>query len=148
MAMPVLETERLIVRPLVIDDLDDIHRRAIVLKRTSQLIGAVGYVPCLNLFGQLPTFRSRGVPADRYWSEFGMYWAISPAHQRQGYASEAARAMVGYAVDQLRLGRIVATTSHDNEASIGVMRRLGMRIERNPYPDPPWLQVVGILDHQ
>jgi hypothetical protein len=28
------------------------------------------------------------------------------------------------------------------------MRKLGMRIEKNPYPEPPWLQVVGILDNQ
>jgi hypothetical protein len=27
------------------------------------------------------------------------------------------------------------------------MRRLGMRIDRNPYPDPPWFQVVGILEN-
>jgi hypothetical protein len=25
------------------------------------------------------------------------------------------------------------------------MRKLGMRIERNPYPDPFWLQIVGVL---
>jgi hypothetical protein len=22
-----------------------------------------------------------------------------------------------------------------------------MRIEKNPYPDPPWLQVVGVLEN-
>jgi RimJ/RimL family protein N-acetyltransferase len=55
--------------------------------------------------------------------------------------------MAGYGFRVLRLRRIVATTDHDNEGSIGVMRRLGMRIERNPYPDPPWLQVCGVLDN-
>ncbi len=30
--------------------------------------------------------------------------------------------------------------------SMGVMRKLGMRIERNPLAGPPWLQVVGILE--
>jgi hypothetical protein len=29
---------------------------------------------------------------------------------------------------------------------MGVMRKLGMRIERNPFPDPPWLQVVGFIE--
>jgi RimJ/RimL family protein N-acetyltransferase len=43
--------------------------------------------------------------------------------------------------------RIVATTHDDNDASIRVMRKLGMLIERNPYPDPPWLQVVGVLEN-
>src|SRR4051812_1559936 len=41
--------------------------------------------------------------------------------------------------------RIVAATEHDNLASIGVMRRLGMRIERNPDPEPHWFQTVGVL---
>jgi len=27
------------------------------------------------------------------------------------------------------------------------MRRVGMRIVENPYADPPWLQIVGILEH-
>jgi hypothetical protein len=41
----------------------------------------------------------------------------------------------------------VATTEHANIASIGVMRKLGMRIERNSLSEPPWLQVVGVLEH-
>ena len=31
------------------------------------------------------------------------------------------------------------------EAEGGVMRKLEMTVERNPYPEPGWLQVVGIL---
>jgi hypothetical protein len=42
--------------------------------------------------------------------------------------------------------QIVAMTRYDNPASIGVMRKLGMRIEHNLLPDPPWLQVVGIIE--
>jgi len=56
------------------------------------------------------------------------------------------RAVVDYAFDRLRLKRIIATTAYDNLASIGVMRKLGMRIERNPLPEPRWLQVVGVLE--
>jgi len=187
-SMPVLETERLIVRPFTLDDLNDVHRildieladadfgtegaqalnerrewlrwttlnyaqlaklyqppygeRAVVLKDTHELIGAVGYVPCLNLFGQLAS----STPMHFTSTEFGLYWAIAPAHQRRRHATEAARAMVAYALEQLKLGRIVATTTYDNVASIGVMRKLGMRIETNPFPDPPWLQVVGVLE--
>ncbi len=190
--MPTLETERLIIRPFALDDLDAVHRildvelgeavlgtegamareerrqwlqwavlnyeqlaklyqppygdRAIVLKQMGQLIGAVGYVPCLDSFGQLPYWQSRGVPPNHCSTEFGLFWAISAAWQRKGHASEAARAMVAYAFTQLKLARIVATTTYNNEASIGVMRKLGMRIEKNPFPDPPWLQVVGVLE--
>ncbi len=46
----------------------------------------------------------------------------------------------------LNLGRVVATTEHDNARSIAVMRRLGMRVEANPWPEPDWFQMVGILE--
>jgi len=96
----------------------------------------------------LPYFARSDAPASlgRSSPEFGLFWAISSAYQRQGFATEAARAMIEYAFQHLRLRRVVATTEYDNLASIGVMRRLGMRIERNPLPEPPWLQVVGVLE--
>lgn len=123
--------------------------RAVVLKETGRLIGSAGYVPLLDVYSLLPYFASLvAEPAGRFAStEFGLYYAIDPAYQRQGYASEAARALVDYAFHSLRLGRVIATTSYDNLGSMAVMRRLGMRIERNPSPDPPWLQVVGVLEN-
>ena len=41
----------------------------------------------------------------------------------------------------------IAAATYDNAASMGVMRKLGMRIEKNPLSEPPWLQVVGILEN-
>jgi [ribosomal protein S5]-alanine N-acetyltransferase len=117
---------------------------AVVLRASETLIGAVGYTPCLDVFGQLPAFGGRSdAPAS---AEVGLLWAIDPQHQRCGYATEAAQALIDYAFARLRLGRIIATTEHANLASQGVMRRLGMRIEHNPFPEPPWLQVVGIRE--
>ena len=78
----------------------------------------------------------------------GLGIEFAPAYHRQGYAAEAVRAMIGYAVSTLKLERIVATTTYDNLASTGVMRKVGMRIERNPYPDPSWFQVAGILENR
>ena len=192
--MPTLETTRLIIRPLVLDDLPAIHQildvdlrdvdfgnegaqtlsdraawlqwtvlsyeqlaqlnqppygeRAVVLRHTGQLIGACGFVPCLAPFEQLPAFsRARSTTSDQFMTtELGLYYAIAPASHGHGYATEAAQAMVAYAFRHLRLKRVVATTTHTNTASIGVMRKLGMQIDRNPYPEPPWLQVVGILE--
>ena len=54
--------------------------------------------------------------------------------------------LVAYGFAEMRLQRIVATTEHANTASQAVMSRLGMRLDRNPEPEPPWFQVVGILD--
>jgi len=200
MGVPPLETERLIVRPFTMDDLDDVHQlldvdlhdadfgsegavtrderpqwlrwmvmsyeelarlyqppygdRAVTLKQTGQVIGACGYVPCFAPFGQLPLFRSGSngaadsVAERLFTAEFGLFYAFSPAFQRQGYATEATRALIDYAFAQLNLRRIVATTMYDNAASMGVMRKLGMRIERNPFVDPPWFQVVGVLENR
>jgi len=120
--------------------------RAVTLQETGQLVGLVGFVPSLAPFEQLPAFAPAGSTSQRATPELGLYYAIAPAHQRQGYAAEAAWAMVNYAFEQLGLKRVVATTTYDNAASQGVMRKLGMRIERNPFPDPQWLQVVGWLE--
>jgi len=124
--------------------------RAVVLKGTGELIGSCGYVPCLNAFEQMPNlsyFNGLKNPG-QYTTEFGLFYAISPAHRRQGYAAEAARALVEYAFRHLQLKRVIATTDYDNIASIGVMRKLGMHIEKNPRTDPPWLQVVGVFVNQ
>lgn len=131
--------------------------RAVVLKRSDQVIGAVGYVPCFDVFEQIPglerfapesTFPgTKDKPGAYRVPEFGLFWAIDPDQQRQGYATEAAQALIDFAFQQLRVKRLIATTEYDNPASMGVMRKLGMRLEQNPFADPPWLQVVGVLDH-
>lgn len=184
-AMPILETTRLQIRPLTMDDLDGVHPisnagfgeiplaerrewlewtvrnyaalanlyqqpygdRGFVLKATNTVIGTVGLVPSFGPFQRLPAFRKPGEVEDQFnQPEFGLFWATAPEHQRQGYASEAAQAMIDYAFKTMNIRRIIATTNYYNEASISVMRRLGMTIEQNPTPgDPPWLQVVGVL---
>ncbi len=120
--------------------------RAIVLKTNGQLIGACGFVPCLMPFEQLPGFGGVGQAA-RATPEFGLFYAISPSRQRRGYASEAAQALVQYAFEHLQVKRVVATTDADNLGSMGVMHKLGMHIEQNPLPEPPWLQVVGVVEN-
>ena len=120
--------------------------RGVALKATGELIGAVGYVPCLNAFGQIPALRSAG-PGGGNTPEVGLFWATAPSYQGRGYATEAAQALIAYAFEELNLRRIVATTEYDNAASQGVMRRLGMQVLRNPLPEPPWLQVVGVLQN-
>lgn len=186
-AMPDLETDRLRIRPFVIDDLQAVHAmvnagfgeiplearrnwltwqvmnygalaglmqppygdRAVVLKAEDKLIGQVGLVQSYGPFGKLPYFRARSTePAsDLCTPEMGLFWLIDPAYHRKGYATEAAGAIIRYMFRQVGLKRIVATTEYDNQASIGVMQRLGMTIEHNPDSTPEWFQVVGILEN-
>jgi RimJ/RimL family protein N-acetyltransferase len=118
--------------------------RAVVLKATGEVVGSAGIVPSFGLFGRLPSF---GGNAQLQYArpEVGLFWATRTAHLRRGYATEAAQALIDFAFGTMHLQHIVATTSYDNVASQGVMRRLGMSIEHNPSPDPPWFQVAGVL---
>ena len=187
--VPVLETDRLQIRPFNLDDLDDVYNlldvevqlggsltreqradwlhwtvlcyeqlaslyqppygdRAMVLKETGKLIGACGYVPLIDFFSQIPGLDSlEALQTGMTTPEVGLYYAIKPERRNQGYATEAAQALIDYGFRRLRLSRIVAGTDYDNKGSIGVMRRLGMRIASNAYPEPPWLQVIGFLDN-
>jgi ribosomal-protein-alanine N-acetyltransferase len=122
--------------------------RAISLKPVGQVIGSIGYVPLLMPFEQIPDLNPSLQPNGYNTTEFGLFWVIDPKHQRQGYATEEAEAMVEYALKQLRVKRIIATTEYANVASQNVMRKIGMRLTHNPLPEPPWLQVVGILENK
>lgn len=56
-------------------------------------------------------------------------WVLSPAHEGRGYATEAARALLGIAFDDLRAHRVVARMDPENHASAAVATRIGMRRE-------------------
>ena len=191
MSQKIIQTERLIIRPFIRDDLLAIHRildqtlgdgskvddevaieerrpwlewsilsqewlpkmgqfpygdRAITLKSTQTVIGAAGYVPLLDVFNQIPELKASGASKYRV-PEVGLFWAVDPAFQRQGYASEAAQGLIKYAFKHLQLKRILATTEYENIASQAVMQKVGMKMTRNPLPTPLWLQVVGVLEN-
>ncbi len=121
--------------------------RAIMLKADGAVIGTIGYVPLLDAYEQIPALNTSATPGKYNTPEVGLFWAVDPQHQRQGYAAEAAQAMITFAFQQMRLKRILATTEYENIASQNVMRKIGMQITRNPLPKPPWLQVVGVLEN-
>jgi RimJ/RimL family protein N-acetyltransferase len=118
--------------------------RAVVLKSTGELVGAVGVVPSLMPFDRLPGFGGK-VDTTQMRPEVGLFWATRSGHRNHGYATEAAQAVIDYAFGTLNLARIVATTQFENLASQAVMRHLGMSLESNPQADPSWFQVVGVL---
>lgn len=125
--------------------------RAVVLKSEQRLIGSVGLVPVLMPLGKLPYYKALGDTSNDnlHLPEMGLFYGFDSAYRRHGYATEAAQALIDYAFSTLKLKRMVATTEFDNEGSMGVMRKLGMTIERNPTPgDPFYMQVVGILENR
>ncbi len=57
-------------------------------------------------------------------------FAFLPAYWSKGYGFESAAAVLTLARDVLNFTRVVAITDPDNEASIGLLERLGLRFER------------------
>ncbi len=60
-------------------------------------------------------------------------WTLDAPFWRRGYATEAARAAIGYGYDRLGLSEILAFTAAANMPSQAVMRALGMT--RDPTED-------------
>jgi RimJ/RimL family protein N-acetyltransferase len=66
-------------------------------------------------------------PAEHRGAELG--WVLHPAHSGQGYAVEAAHALLHLAFDELGLHRVTARIDVRNDASLRLADRLGMRRE-------------------
>jgi len=65
-------------------------------------------------------------------------WRLHPDAWGHGYATEAGRAALEAAREQLGLTRIIAVIDPGNAASLAVARRLGMSFERTvPHPQRP-----------
>ena len=65
--------------------------------------------------------------AEHECAEIG--WVFHPDHHGNGYAHEAAHAMLTLAFEQWKLHRVVAELTPENAASVSLCRRLGMREE-------------------
>ena len=57
-------------------------------------------------------------------------FAFLPRYRAKGYAMESAAAVKAYAFEVLGLKRLVAITNPNNEGSIRVLEKLGMKYER------------------
>jgi ribosomal-protein-alanine N-acetyltransferase len=74
--------------------------------------------------GMCGVLRRDSLPApDLGFSFFPDYWS-------QGYAQESARAVMDHARQSLDIGRILAITTQDNEASMRLLGKLGFRFDR------------------
>ena len=57
-------------------------------------------------------------------------FAFLPAFWSKGYAYESASAVMAYGRSALGIGRIVAITAPDNESSIRLLEKMGLKFER------------------
>jgi RimJ/RimL family protein N-acetyltransferase len=150
--MTILETPRLLLRQLTLDDLEALHHifsdpvtmsfwpAPFSLEQTRGWIGrsirsyeengfgryAVVLKENGRLIGDCGIIRSEidGV------EENDLGYIISRDQWKQGYATEAAEACMRHAFDVLKLERICANMAHDHHGSRRVAERIGMTFER------------------
>lgn len=56
-------------------------------------------------------------------------WVFNPKYHNRGFASEAARAILKYGFEEMKIHRIIATCQPQNIPSYRVMEKIGMRLE-------------------
>ena len=103
---------------------NDYGFRALELRETGQCVGMAG----LKSTRDVPLRQPEAI-------EIG--WRLAPEHWRRGLVSEAAEALAAFGFETLGLSEIVSFAVWNNEASIAVMRRLGMsRVENGDFDHP------------
>ena len=105
------------------NDPEECGTLALVVKDTNALIGYVGLQ-----FYILPR-EPLATP------EVELYYKLDRSTWGHGYATEACRAVLDFAFQNLRLERIVTITQPENAPSIKLLERLGMRLAPAP---PAW----------
>lgn len=151
--MNVLETERLNLRRLTGDDagfvlelLNDPAFIKNVADRGVRTVAAArqyildGFVAAYEQHGfglYLVELKESGLPVGicglvnrDSLADVDIGFAFLPLYRAQGYAFESAAAVKAYAFDVLGLKRLVAITNPDNEGSIKVLEKLGLKYER------------------
>jgi ribosomal-protein-alanine N-acetyltransferase len=152
--MKILETQRLYLRHLVMDDLDELfsfYSDPDVIKyipdapRTYDetreelewFMNGHPKFPELGLWGTI--YKETGQFIGRCgllpWTidgqqEVEVAFALSKAYWGQGLATEAAHALVRYGFEQLELPRLICLIDHDNKGSIRVATKIGMTFEK------------------
>jgi RimJ/RimL family protein N-acetyltransferase len=140
-----IETERLRLRPVCPDDVEELvrlHEDPEVAKYMGVRdrdwyewrIGASleewaerghGFVVVLDS----ESGRFLGRTGLKFWTEFGeteLGWVLRPEARGDGYATEAARAVLDWGFENLEVPYVTAMIRPGNDASVAVAERLGM----------------------
>ena len=177
--MSTLESDRLLLRPFREDDLSallaiqsrpDVARwlyweprtevevrealdRKIRAAELAEASPSVEFAVQLRETGEMIGTANLAVTsAEHRQGEIG--YLLHPDHQGRGYATEAARLLLGLAFDQHDLHRVVGRLETRNTASARVLERLGMRREadfvENEWVKDEWQSetVYAMLDRE
>ena len=144
-----IETARLRLRPLVAADLDELHRlftepgvrkylwddevisrertASVVERSTASLETDSGGLWAVSLKDAVPLVGFCGFWHFHDPPQLELLYGFGEEHWHQGFATEAAVAMIRHGFDVLRFDRIESSTDAANEASVRVMERAGLR---------------------
>lgn len=141
---PTLTTERLILRPIILDDFAG-YEKLMASSRSVYMGGPFDQAAAWGLFchevalwhlaghgGLSIELRSTGACIGQaeinhgpLFPERELGWQVYEGHEGNGYVTEAARALLVWAFDDLGLSTLVSYVDPDNSRSIAVARRLG-----------------------
>lgn len=152
--MVILKTERLLLRPLGVNDLYSTHEYAGNEENAKYMM----FLPNENLdetkkflinasdewAKSNPAFYEFAIITDgnRHIGAISIYlnescsegelgWIIHKDFWGNGYASEAAEAIKDFAINELKLKKLIAHCDSRNTASFRVMERIGMTLEKD-----------------
>jgi RimJ/RimL family protein N-acetyltransferase len=142
--MTVIETERLVLRPLTGDDFDDYAAMLADPEVSSGLVEGTsgdawrslatfighreirGYSHWALIEKATGTFVGRAGPWHPHgFPGLGVGWCLSRPHWGKGYASEAARAALTYCFEDLAADEVISLILPGNTRSIAVAKRIG-----------------------
>jgi len=144
---PTIETDRLILRPPRAEDFDSwvaFHGDAEVMEHLGGVQGpeltwrsictmtGAWAIRGFSMFSVIEKATGSWVGRLGPWQPAGwpgteVGWGLARGAWGKGYATEAARAMIGFAFRELDLPRLFSIADPRNKASTRVMERLGMR---------------------
>lgn len=143
-----LKTNRLILRPLNVEDLETVHEYASDIETTKYMIHlpneikeeTLKFLSCITnewqkenpnfyefaitLYGKLIGAVSVSLNEQRTEGELG--WILNKIYWGKGYATEAAMAVKDFAVKQLNVPVLIAYCDYRNTASCNVMKKIGL----------------------
>ena len=135
----IVESERLVLRPRTIEQMEKLYQNekdaemkqayfemySEMKKIVSREEWATEWKICLKDDGTLVGgIEFKGIPNEKGEIEVG--YGIEPEHQRKGYATEAVGAMIKWAFEHDDVKVFQAQTDPDNEISKKVLRKNGL----------------------
>ncbi len=124
--------------------------RAVVLKEDEILIGLMGFQRHEHESRIALAKGARPLASDAALVDVELTYALGRAYWKKGYATEAGAALIAEGFDRLGIDRIVNWVDPRNANTVGLMTRLGFRIEPNRNHDEVAsgdpASVLGVLE--